>query len=253
MTRKTKLILFLLFGALLGLASFFIFRLKARAPHTISIQNHNNDVADMADSPLVNGLIATNTATNSDIENQPENATNDNPKKEEPAKPIKSAEIKKEAANDNTKITQKLVSWGFSSTSNRKIDTIIIHSSYNALGGNEYSVEKLIAEYKEYGVAPHYLIDRAGKIYQLVSDKNIAYHAGESKVPDGRTQVNSFSIGIEMINTKTDNYTDKQYTALKWLLSNLKAKYSIKYTLGHDDISPGRKTDPWNFDWGKIK
>jgi N-acetyl-anhydromuramyl-L-alanine amidase AmpD len=154
--------------------------------------------------------------------------------------------------NNKLLITNKLISWGFASAKDRKIDTIIIHSSYNALGGDKYDVAKLIAEYKEYGVAPHYLIDRSGKIYLLVEEKNIAYHAGESKVPDGRTGVNSFSLGIEMINTQEEKYTSEQYASLNALLKNIKANYSIKYVLGHDDIAKGRKTDPWNFDWKKV-
>ncbi|GBE17017.1 1,6-anhydro-N-acetylmuramyl-L-alanine amidase AmpD [bacterium BMS3Abin15] len=150
-------------------------------------------------------------------------------------------------------IINKLVSWGYQSASNRSIDTIVIHSSYNALGNDPYDLDGLINEYKQYGVATHYLIDRKGKIYQLVQDKNIAYHAGVSSVSDGRTDVNNFSIGIELINTKTDEYTSNQYETLNELINYLKLKYSIKYTLGHDQIAPGRKDDPWNFDWNKIE
>ena len=144
------------------------------------------------------------------------------------------------------------MSSGYQEASGRKIDTIIIHSSYNSLGGDEYSVDKIIDIYKSYGVSAHYLMDRKGQIYQLVEDKNIAYHAGVSKVPDGRTNVNEFSIGIELMNTKTDKFTDAQYKALKNLLALLKNKYNVKYVLGHNQIAPGRKDDPWNFVWDKI-
>jgi len=158
-----------------------------------------------------------------------------------------------ENTKNDFKIIQKLVSWGYAPSNNRTIDTIIIHSSYNALGGNEYDLNKLIAEYKEYGVSPHYLVDRDGNTYQLVKTSNIAYHAGESKVPDGRTNVNNFSIGIEFMNTEDDRYTDKQYNSAKYLISYIKENYKIKYILGHDQIASGRKTDPWNFSWSKIK
>lgn len=151
------------------------------------------------------------------------------------------------------KIKNKLVSWGYQASNGRTIDTVIIHSSYNALGGDFYDLSKLLSEYKSYGVSPHYLIDRLGNIYKLVEEKDIAYHAGESKVPDGRTGVNNFSIGIELINTKRDKNTSAQYVSLKYLLSQIGEKYQIKYTLGHDDIAKGRKSDPWNFDWNKIK
>ena len=155
---------------------------------------------------------------------------------------------------DEPKIINKLADWGFSKSDNRKIDTIIIHSSYNAVGKDAHDLDDIIyKEYKPYGVSPHYIISREGKIYRLVEDKNIAYHAGESKVPDGRTGVNNFSLGIEIVNTKSEKPNDAQYGALNNLLAYLKKEYKIKYVLGHDDIAPGRKDDPWNFDFGKIK
>lgn len=160
--------------------------------------------------------------------------------------------IEKKAIN-TPGISNKLVSWGHQESSGRVINTIIIHSSYNALGGDEYDLGKLIGEYKSYGVSPHYLIDREGKIYCLVEERNIAYHAGESKTPDGRSGVNNFSVGIELMNTKEDKNTSKQYNSLRVLLAYLKEKYTIKYILGHNQIASGRKDDPWNFDWGKIK
>jgi len=150
------------------------------------------------------------------------------------------------------KIINKLVSWGFEKKDSRTIDTIIVHSSYDALGNNPYDVDGLIKEYKQYGVSPHYLIDRKGVIYRLVIDKNVAYHAGVGKTPDGRNSVNNFSIGIELMNTKTDKYTDDQYASLKLLIANLKKEYKIKYVLGHNQIAPGRKDDPWNFDFKKL-
>ncbi|PIP28516.1 MAG: hypothetical protein COX29_00810 [Candidatus Moranbacteria bacterium CG23_combo_of_CG06-09_8_20_14_all_35_22] len=151
-------------------------------------------------------------------------------------------------------IINKLVDWGFSKSENRKIDTIIIHSSYNAVGKDSHNLEDIIyKEYKPYGVSPHYIISRDGKIYRLVLDKNIAYHAGESKVPDGRTSVNNFSLGIEIVNTKSEKPNEAQYNALRNLLTYLKSEYKIKYMLGHSDIAPSRKDDPWNFDFERVK
>lgn len=163
-------------------------------------------------------------------------------------------EVKQDNTKNVPKIIDKLVTWGFSVSEERKIDTIIIHSSYNAVGTDTHNLEDIIyKEYKPAGVSPHYIISHEGKIYRLVVDKNIAYHAGESKVPDGRTGVNNFSIGIEIVNTKSEKPNDAQYSALNNLLAYLKKEYKIKYVLGHDDIAPSRKDDPWNFDFEKIK
>lgn len=173
------------------------------------------------------------------------------PEQTKPAEPNDVRKIEKNST-DSLKIDNNLVNWGFSESKEREINTIVLHSSYNALGGDEYDLDRLIAEYKEYGVAPHYVIDRKGNIYRLVKDNDVAYHAGESKTPDGKTGVNNFSLGIELMNTKDDKYTDSQYQALNSLIDLLKDKYEIKYVLGHNQIAPGRKTDPWNINWEKV-
>lgn len=202
-----------------------------------------------------------------DLENEKENNTQEEKIKDISADAAeKKEDIDKDAAsvpvlmeetkdvkNTEIKIIDRLADWGFQGSTARKIDTIIIHSSYDAIGADPYSVNGVIAEYKSYSVAPHYLIDRKGNIYRLVEDKNIAYHAGESRMPDGRSSVNDFSIGIEMLTTKKDKLTSEQYSALNLLIKNLKKNYKITNVLGHNQIAPGRKDDPWNFEWGKIK
>lgn len=150
------------------------------------------------------------------------------------------------------KIVDRLVGFGYEKASGRDIDTIIVHSSYDALGSDPFSVSGIIKEYEMYGVAAHYLIARDGTAYRLVKDADIAYHAGAGKVPDGRTGVNGFSLGIELMNTKTGKFTDAQYEALEKLIGQIKNRHKIKYVLGHDQIAPGRKDDPWNFDWDRL-
>jgi N-acetyl-anhydromuramyl-L-alanine amidase AmpD len=152
------------------------------------------------------------------------------------------------------KIVNRLMASGFSvPTKTRTIDTVVLHSSYDLNGSDPYSVSGVIKEYTEAGVSAHYLIDRGGTIYRLVADQNIAYHAGVSQMSDGRTNVNDFSIGVEMLNTETGQFTDTQYTSVNALVASLKKQYPIKSVVGHADIAPGRKTDPWNFDWKKVK
>jgi N-acetyl-anhydromuramyl-L-alanine amidase AmpD len=142
-------------------------------------------------------------------------------------------------------VTDNIVKWGYSVPKKaRTIDTIIIHSSYDALGKNPYSVAGVIKEYKIYAVAPHYLISRKGNIYRLVKDKYIAFHAGGN--------MNGSSIGIELINLKTEAPNEIQYKSLAELVNYLKSKYEIKSILGHNQVSTTGKTDPWNFDWEKL-
>jgi hypothetical protein len=192
--------------------------------------------------PLENSVEEIKTEEKSPENNAPEE------KKDQPV----SAENKTiPAASAITK--QNLISWGFEvPTAKRTIDTVIVHSSYCATGKDVYSLACILKEYKDYTVSAHYIIGRDGVIYQLVNEKNIAYHAGLGQTPDKRNRINNFSIGIELMNTKTDKFTAEQYDSLNKLLKEIKSRYTIKYVLGHDQVSPTRKTDPWNFDWTKI-
>ncbi|NCA94237.1 MAG: hypothetical protein EOM84_03565, partial [Sphingobacteriia bacterium] len=52
---------------------------------------------------------------------------------------ISEEETKDEKIEEELKIINKGVDWGFASGKDRKIDTIILHTSYNILGGDEYS------------------------------------------------------------------------------------------------------------------
>lgn len=165
--------------------------------------------------------------------------------------------VEKEAIPKETTslIFDKFVKWGHKTPlAPRAINTIIVHSVYDALGQDLYSLDGVIEEFKLYHVSSHYLIDRNGSIYRLVADKDIAYHAGTSKMPDGRINVNNFSIGIELIYHETESPVEAQYQSLAQLVKYLQSKYEIPstYILGHKDIAPSRKTDPWNFDWGKF-
>ena len=155
-------------------------------------------------------------------------------------------------AQSAPKITERLVKTGMHTTyQNRKIDVVIIHSVYNAGAGDKYDLEKVLQQFARYHVSAHYIISREGEIYQLVKEKNISYHAGKSTLPDGRTWINSCSIGIEIITTNdsTDSPTQKQIKSLVSLVRDIKSRYKIKYVLRHSDIATGRKTDPWNMNW----
>ena len=98
-------------------------------------------------------------------------------------------------------------------------------------------------------VSSHYIIDRAGKIYQLVEDLKIAWHAGKSKW--GKfNNLNEFSIGIELQNKviiwDIKIFSKKQIREFNKLRKKIKKNYKIKSKnfLGHSDIAPLRKVDP---------
>jgi len=149
-------------------------------------------------------------------------------------------------------IVQQNVHFGHRKTAGRTIDVIVVHSTFNASGGDRYDKERIIAQFQRYGVVAHYLIDRQGTTYQLVNDHHVAYHAGRSQLNDGSGSLNNRSLGIELMNDTTDNPTDEQYQALTDLVDLLCSRYPVRQLVRHSDIAPGRKTDPWNTDWDKI-
>ena len=110
----------------------------------------------------------------------------------------------------------------------------------------------------KFKVSSHYLINRKGKIFQLVKDMKVAWHAGKSKWK-GFQNLNNCSLGIELVNKGHQfgyqSYSAKQITSLIFLCKKLKKKYAIKNEnfLGHSDIAPLRKTDPGEkFPWKKL-
>jgi hypothetical protein len=79
------------------------------------------------------------------------------------------------------------------------------------------------------GVSTTYLVAKTGKTYQLVSDDHVAWHAGYSRMPDGRENVNLFSLSIEIENDGDgrDPYPQVQIDAVVALAKYLVAKYAI--------------------------
>lgn len=152
------------------------------------------------------------------------------------------------------KIIEKPIRGGFKPASNRKIKAIIVHATFNKSTKDSFSVEGCIRQFERYGVSAHYILDRSGRVYELVPTDFISFQAGKSSLPDGETAVNSTSIGIEVISAQGAGPTQAQYQSLAALADRLKVKYpETKYLLGHSHIAPHRKTDPWDFDWSYFK
>ncbi len=133
----------------------------------------------------------------------------------------------------------------------RNIDVIIIHSSYYYNSRDTFSVKGVLSEYRHYHVSAHYLIDRKGTVYNLVDENDVSYQAGESRLPadPSREHLNGCSIGIEVICSPKHGPTSEQYDALVKLVDDIRARRHINYIYRHSDVSPGRKDDPWAFDW----
>lgn len=105
-------------------------------------------------------------------------------------------------------------------------------------------------------VSSHLLIRRDGELVQYVPLLKRAWHAGQSSYR-GREACNDFSVGIELEGTDGSPYEPAQYRVLADVILALCEVYptlSIDRIAGHDEVAPGRKTDPGPaFDWPRLR
>src|SRR6478672_2789682 len=133
------------------------------------------------------------------------------------------------------------------------IDTIVLHATVLD------SIADVIDRFAdpESRVSAHYSIDRDGTVVLHVPEEKRAWHAGPSRMKDGRERVNDFSIGIELINRNDgqDPYPDPQIEALRSLLLEIIGRQPIAHIVTHAECAdpPGRKTDPMGFDFEWIQ
>jgi N-acetylmuramoyl-L-alanine amidase len=138
----------------------------------------------------------------------------------------------------------------------RKLPITMIVLHYTGMQDAASAIERLTdAEAK---VSAHYLIAEDGQILQMVAEENRAWHAGRSYWR-GVTDVNSASIGIELVNPGHEfgyrPFPDAQIDALLPLLQILTARYRVTRgnVVGHSDIAPARKNDPGElFPWARL-
>jgi N-acetylmuramoyl-L-alanine amidase len=152
---------------------------------------------------------------------------------------------------------------------------LVLH--FTAGGSTEGAVEWFLNPAAK--ASAHVLIGRDGKVIQMVPFDCRAWHAGVSRWGE-LEGLNAYSIGIELVNwgrlsksaggkwrtwSKAEidagevtiarhrhepadagwhEYTPAQIESLIQVATALHAAYEFTDILGHDDIAPGRKTDP---------
>jgi N-acetylmuramoyl-L-alanine amidase len=107
-------------------------------------------------------------------------------------------------------------------------------------------------------VSAHYLVEEDGTVCRLVPEEMRAWHAGRSHWR-GITDVNSASVGIEIVNPGYEwgyrPFTEEQIDALIPLVAAIKERHAITRgnIVGHSDIAPARKRDPGElFPWSRL-
>lgn len=102
-------------------------------------------------------------------------------------------------------------------------------------------------------VSSHYVIDRDGAAYVVVPEEKRAWHAGVGSWR-GITDLNSASIGIELVYKPGEEYQIEQIDSLIDLCHAIKSRYDIKWVIGHSDCAFARgKVDPGpSFQWERL-
>lgn len=86
----------------------------------------------------------------------------------------------------------------------------------------------------------NFCINENGRVYRIIDYRREAYHAGRS-MWNGRSNVDEFSIGIEVCGYHNKPITAEQYRALADLLTELKYRYKISDScvLTHSQVAYG--------------
>lgn len=103
-------------------------------------------------------------------------------------------------------------------------------------------------------VSAHWLIWEDGVTEPLVPEERRAWHAGAGSW-QGRDDVNSRSIGIEIANPGNRPFGARQMDAVAGLLRKIMDRWQIgpAGVIGHSDLAPDRKIDPGpRFDWQRL-
>lgn len=133
----------------------------------------------------------------------------------------------------------------------RPLLVVLHHTAGNTFEG----ALKLLQTRNDGGpVSAHYLIGRDGRLAQLVSEDQRAWHAGTGTWGPYR-DINSLSVGIELDNNGFEPFPDVQIDRLLVLLEDLTRRHRIPphQVVGHADVEPVRKSDPSGlFPWRRL-
>ncbi|MBY0251322.1 MAG: N-acetylmuramoyl-L-alanine amidase [Methylobacterium organophilum] len=134
------------------------------------------------------------------------------------------------------------------------LDMLILH--YTGMDSGAAALARLRDPLSE--VSAHYLVFEDGGIVQMVPEARRAWHAGAGAWK-GETDVNSRSIGIEIVNPGHAGglppYPEAQVEAVIALARDILGRWLIppERVLAHSDVAPERKEDPGEiFPWDRL-
>ncbi len=167
----------------------------------------------------------------------------------------------------------------YSSERTEAITHVVIHfmSAVVSHPDDPYNINYIRSIFIENNISTHYLIDRKGLVYVCIPEARNAWHAGKGTWKEFTDNMNSRSIGIELLGigtydemkdyiTKTDykkidsdsiGFTQAQYDSLNNLLNDIfvrnpKIIPDRNHVIGHCEYSPQRSDPGTLFDWSKL-
>jgi len=137
---------------------------------------------------------------------------------------------------------------------NCPIDMLVLH--YTGMQSAGEALARLCDPAAE--VSAHYLVGEDGEVTALVAEGHRAWHAGKSSWR-GHTDINSRSIGIEIVNPGHEfgyrPFPEAQIAAVIQLCRGILSRWPIaaRNVVGHSDVAPARKQDPGElFPWKRL-
>ena len=161
---------------------------------------------------------------------------------------------------------QKKLNPRFAKRARKSTRHIIVHSTEGSLPSSLRTLSRGKVRRRRYisrGGHAHYLVAKNGAVYRILDPKYRANHAGVS-MWNGRNRLSDHSLGIELEGYHNVSFTDRQYRALKELLTILQKRFKVSdrdvlehYRVAYSEPNRfhkkrlrGRKRDPGvdNFD-----
>ena len=134
---------------------------------------------------------------------------------------------------------------------NQQVNMLILH--YTGMKSQEEALARLCDPAAK--VSSHYVVGEAGEVFSLVDETKRAWHAGVA-FWEGRADINSCSIGVEIVNPGHEfgyrGFPAAQIDAVIALCVDICGRHPIapSCVLAHSDVAPSRKQDPGEkFPW----
>jgi N-acetylmuramoyl-L-alanine amidase len=134
------------------------------------------------------------------------------------------------------------------------VSMLVLH--YTGMESAEAAIDHLANPAAK--VSAHWVVTESGEVIAMVDEANRAWHAGKAYWR-GITDVNSASIGIEIVNPGHEfgyrRFPPVQMDAVETLVAAAVRRFAIDpaNVVGHSDVAPARKEDPGElFDWQRL-